>query len=135
METDQHQALPEYAWACPARGKREVPGLYRVKIAFYVRQYRRNIHSAYQSREANMKQMALAVFVASVFVAGAHAQGASCKAQAGEKKLAGAALNSFMQKCERDAKSACDKQASDRKLAGAAKNSFTTKCVTDSVGS
>ena len=58
----------------------------------------------------------------------------SCKAQAGEKKLAGAAQNSFMKKCETDAKSACDKEAVDKKLAGAAKTSFTKKCVTDAVG-
>jgi hypothetical protein len=70
-----------------------------------------------------------------LFAASAHAQGTSCKVQAGEKKLAGAALNSFMQKCERDAKAACDKSAGDKKLAGAARNSYTTKCVRDSVGS
>jgi hypothetical protein len=62
------------------------------------------------------------------------AQSASCKAQAGEKKLAGAALNSFMTRCERDAKSSCDAFAMDRKLAGAAKTSFAKKCVTDAVG-
>ncbi|MFZ2018178.1 MAG: hypothetical protein WAU90_05825 [Methyloceanibacter sp.] len=59
----------------------------------------------------------------------------SCKAQAGDKKLAGAALTSFMTKCEKDAKAACDTQASDKKLAGAAKDSFTKKCVKDAVGS
>lgn len=58
----------------------------------------------------------------------------SCKATAGEKKLHGAALNSFMKKCETDAKSACDVTAAEKKLAGAAKTSFTKKCVTDAVG-
>lgn len=58
----------------------------------------------------------------------------SCKAQAADKKLAGAALNSFMKKCDTDATASCDKQAADRKLAGAAKNSFTKKCHTDAVG-
>jgi cation transporter-like permease len=58
----------------------------------------------------------------------------SCKAQATEKKLAGAAMNSFMKKCQTDATSACSTQASERKLAGAAKTSFTKKCVTDAVG-
>jgi len=58
----------------------------------------------------------------------------SCKAQASEKKLAGAALSSFMTRCQRDAKSTCDAYAMDRKLAGAAKSSFTKKCVDDSVG-
>jgi hypothetical protein len=57
----------------------------------------------------------------------------SCRAQADEKKLAGAAKNSFMTRCERDAKSSCDAFAMDRKLAGAAKTSFTKKCVDDAV--
>ncbi|KAA2244042.1 hypothetical protein [Salinarimonas soli] len=59
----------------------------------------------------------------------------SCKAQATGKKLAGAAMTSFMTKCERDAGAACDLQAGERKLAGAAKTSFTKKCVSDAVGS
>lgn len=59
----------------------------------------------------------------------------SCKAQASDKKLAGAALASFMKKCETDAQKACDATATDKKLSGAAKTSFTKKCVTDSVGS
>jgi hypothetical protein len=58
----------------------------------------------------------------------------SCKAQATDKKLAGAALTSFMKKCETDAGAACDTAAADKKLAGAAKTSFTKKCVTDAVG-
>ncbi len=61
---------------------------------------------------------------------------AACETQAMDKKLAGAAKNSFMKKCEKDsggaAKAACDMQATDKKLAGAAKNSFVKKCVTDS---
>jgi hypothetical protein len=52
----------------------------------------------------------------------------------GAKKLAGAAQNSFMKKCEKDAKATCDSQAAEKKLAGAAKNSFTKKCVKDAVG-
>jgi hypothetical protein len=40
-----------------------------------------------------------------------------------------------MKKCEADAKSSCDAAASDKKLAGAAKNSFTKKCISDAVGS
>ena len=68
-----------------------------------------------------------------VLTGSAFAQNPSCKAQAGEKKLAGAAMNSFMKKCETDAKKACDLSASEKKLAGAAKTSFTKKCVTDSV--
>ena len=59
----------------------------------------------------------------------------TCEAQATEKKMAGAAKNSFVKKCETDAKNAvaksCDAQAAEKKLAGAAKTSFTKKCVTD----
>jgi hypothetical protein len=58
----------------------------------------------------------------------------SCK-QATDKKPAGAALSSFMKRCETDAEKACDVQAAEKKLNGAAKTSFTNKCVTDSVGS
>lgn len=58
----------------------------------------------------------------------------SCTAKAAEKKLAGAAKNSFMGKCERDAQAACEASAAEKKLAGAAKNSFTTRCVKDAVG-
>ena len=35
----------------------------------------------------------------------------SCKIEAGNKKLAGAAMTSFMTNCETDAKAACDKSA------------------------
>lgn len=58
----------------------------------------------------------------------------TCKAQATDKKLAGAALNSFMKKCKTDASKACDTTAVGRKLAGAARTSFTKKCVSDTVG-
>ena len=58
----------------------------------------------------------------------------SCKAQATDKKLAGAALKSFMTKCESDAKKACDADSASKKLAGAAKNSHMKKCVVDAVG-
>ena len=59
-----------------------------------------------------------------------------CAARAAEKKLAGAAKNSFMKKCEADAMSppenaACEATAKEKKLAGAAKNSFMKKCVAD----
>ena len=59
---------------------------------------------------------------------------ATCKSQATEKKLAGAALSSFMKKCETDAEKACESSAVDKKLNGAAKTSFAKKCVTDAVG-
>lgn len=66
---------------------------------------------------------------------------ASCEAQAGEKKLAGAAKTAFVKKCERESgaatpdanKAACEKTAAEKKLAGAAKNSFVKKCEKDAV--
>lgn len=55
-----------------------------------------------------------------------------CAARATEKKLHGAALNSFMKKCERDtAAASCEAVAVEKKLAGAAKTSFTKKCIKD----
>lgn len=57
-----------------------------------------------------------------------------CAARAADKKLAGAALNSFMKKCERDAAtSSCTLAATEKKLAGAARASFTKKCVKDAI--
>jgi hypothetical protein len=60
---------------------------------------------------------------------------ATCKSDAADKKLAGAALKSFMTKCESDAKKSCEADSASKKLAGAAKNSHMKKCVTDTVGS
>ena len=85
-----------------------------------------------------MKTAALAIVVVA-FANIAFAQTApnpkpTCKSQASDKKLAGAALTSFMKKCETDAGTACDTAAADKKLAGAAKTSFTKKCVTDAIG-
>jgi uncharacterized membrane protein len=79
-----------------------------------------------------MKALILAAVLSSI-AGSAFAQSPSCAAQAGEKKLAGAAKTSFMKKCESDAEKSCDTQAADKKLAGA-ETSFTKKCVKDSVG-
>jgi hypothetical protein len=49
--------------------------------------------------------------------------------------LSGAAKNSFVKKCQKDAKTACESQAAERKLAGAVKNSFLKKCQKDAGGS
>jgi hypothetical protein len=62
------------------------------------------------------------------------AAGPTCKEVATEKKLAGAALKSFMTKCQKDVQASCDTAAQDKKLSGAAKTSFTTKCVKDAAG-
>ena len=51
-----------------------------------------------------------------------------------EKKLAGAAKNSFVKKCTCDAQKTCETAAAEKKLAGAAKNSFVKKCVKDAAG-
>ena len=64
----------------------------------------------------------------------AYAQSPTCKAQASEKNLRGAALTSFMTKCQKDAAAACEVDSKARKLAGAAKTSHMKKCVTDAVG-
>ena len=79
-----------------------------------------------------MRRLAVALMFTALGLSGALAD--SCKTQASEKKLAGAALNSFMKKCESDAASMCDTQAADKKLSGAAKDSFTKKCVKDATG-
>jgi len=74
------------------------------------------------------------IVIAAVVPLAAASADESCKLQASDKKLAGAALTSFMTKCEKDAKAACETQASDKKLSGAAKDSFTKKCIKDAVG-
>ncbi len=70
------------------------------------------------------------------FTAGSVYAADDCAARAAEKKLAGAAKNSFMKKCQADAKSPpenaqCAAAAKEKKLAGAAKNSFMKKCQAD----
>lgn len=80
-----------------------------------------------------MRGLAIAAALCLIASAAA-AQSPTCKAQATDKKLAGAALNSFMTKCQKDAAASCDSTAADKKLAGAAKTSFTKKCVNDAVG-
>ena len=80
---------------------------------------------------------ALALVAATfTFAAPAFAADATCEAQAAEKKLSGAAKNSYVKKCEKDAKAssaggACEAKAADKKLSGAAKNSFVKKCTAD----
>jgi hypothetical protein len=82
-----------------------------------------------------MKKMLLAALLSTV-AATAFAQDATttCKGEAADKKLAGAALKSFLTKCRKDAKTTCAGKATEQNLAGAAKASFTRKCVTDAVG-
>jgi hypothetical protein len=77
-----------------------------------------------------MKSMLLAAAL-SLIVTSAHA---TCKSEAADKKLAGAALKSFMTKCEKDAKTKCEADSSAKKLAGAARTSHMKKCVLDELG-
>ena len=58
----------------------------------------------------------------------AFAMESACMTAASQKKLFGAAKNSFIRKCERDK---CEATSLEKKLAGAAKNSFTKKCVAE----
>ena len=83
-----------------------------------------------------MKKIVFALVVLFLASQTAFAVETSCDAKAAEKKLAGAAKNSFIKKCDKDAKvnvakADCDAKAAEKKLYGAAKNSFTKKCVTD----
>jgi hypothetical protein len=75
------------------------------------------------------------VLVAAILLTCGSAHADSCKVEASNKKLVGAAMTSFMKKCETDAKAHCDKAAAEKKLAGAAKDSFAKKCIGDAVGS
>lgn len=74
-----------------------------------------------------MKTVLLALFSA-LLMQPVFAADSACLATAAERKLSGAAKNSFVRKCVRDA---CDAEAASRKLAGAAKSSFGKKCVAD----
>jgi hypothetical protein len=90
-----------------------------------------------ETRGAKMKTlMSVLTLVVAAFSTQTFAANAACEASAKEKKLAGAALTSFMKKCEADAAgaSSCEAQAAEKKLAGAAKTSFVTKCEKDSGG-
>ena len=81
-----------------------------------------------------MRIIAMSALLLSLSAATVLAAGTSCKDTAADKKLAGAALNSFMTKCQKDAQASCDKAAQEKNLRGAAKTSFTTKCLKDATG-
>jgi len=78
--------------------------------------------------------MKVLVLTTALLMACGSAYADSCKVEAGNKKLAGAALKSFMTKCERDAATTCEADSKEKKLAGAAKTSHMKKCVGDAVG-
>jgi hypothetical protein len=79
-----------------------------------------------------MKRIILGVLLILLTVGPAVAD--TCKDRATAKKLAGAALTSFMTKCQKDATASCDAAAKSKKLSGAAKTSFTKKCVREAAG-
>ena len=79
-----------------------------------------------------MKFTILFVLLASV-IGSAYAE-SSCIDKAKQKKLAGAAYNSFMKKCENDAKASCEKDKISMKTFGAAKSAHVNKCVKEAVG-
>ena len=89
-----------------------------------------------------MTKIALAFAAMCLISVPAYSQSATttCKEEAANHKpnpLAGAALKSFMTKCEKDAAAACAKDAAEHKpkpLVGAAKTSHVTKCVKEKVG-
>jgi hypothetical protein len=68
-----------------------------------------------------MKRLALALLLSSFAIGGAVAD-PTCHDRAAEKKLAGAALTSFMKKCESDAAAVCDSQAADKEVIGRGQN-------------
>jgi hypothetical protein len=76
-----------------------------------------------------MKTIVLAAALS--FIAGT-ALADTCSQKAAS--LNGAAKNSSMTKCKKDAQTACEATAKANKLAGAAFNSNVTKCVKDAVG-
>jgi hypothetical protein len=76
-----------------------------------------------------MPKLLIAILSTMFLVTAARAGEWNCPAQAAQKKLSGAAKESFMKKCE--ARMACHKEAAEKKLAGAAKSSFLKKCETD----
>jgi hypothetical protein len=82
--------------------------------------------------EINMK-ITLVAIAALFAVNVAFAQNA-CEMKAADKKLNGAAKNSFVKKCEKDARAVCENDDISKKTNGAAKEAHIKKCIKDSVG-
>jgi hypothetical protein len=80
-----------------------------------------------------MSRIFIATLV-SLSTTGAFAAGPSCKEQADDLKLGGAALTGFMTRCEQDAIASCDASAGASALTGAARTGFAKKCVEVAVG-
>jgi hypothetical protein len=80
-----------------------------------------------------MKSIVLAV--AALFALNIAYADNSCEMKAAEKKLNGAAKNSFIKKCEKDARLACENDDISKRTNGAAKEAHIKKCLKDSLGS
>lgn len=82
-----------------------------------------------------MNKLLTACFLTLGLMAGqAYAANPACVKSADDKKLAGAARDSHIKKCEKDmgaGNPACEKSADDKKLAGAARTSHIKKCMED----
>ena len=78
-----------------------------------------------------MKRVLFAAIITALAIGPAMAQETCASKAVGKngKPLVGAALNSFLKKCKRDAPKAVS--AEGKKLSGAAKNSFIQKCERD----
>ena len=57
----------------------------------------------------------------------------ACEMKAADKKLNGAAKNSFVKKCEKDARAACENDDVSKRTNGAAKEAHIKKCLKDSL--
>ena len=79
-----------------------------------------------------MKTTLLAI-IAFFAVNVAFAQSA-CEMKAADKKLNGAAKNSFVKKCEKDARAVCENDEISKRTNGAAKEAHIKKCIKESVG-
>lgn len=58
----------------------------------------------------------------------------ACETKAAEKKLNGAAKNSFVKKCEKNARAVCENDDISKKTSGAAKEAHIKKCLKDNLG-
>lgn len=85
-----------------------------------------------------MKRMAFALVATLALLSAASADTCASKAvDKNGKPLVGAAKNSSIDKCKKDAETACEAKALDKNgkpLAGAAKASSVKKCVSDTAG-
>jgi hypothetical protein len=84
-----------------------------------------------KNKETILKTIVFALLTL-FFVDSAFAQNA-CEMKAADKKLNGAAKNSFVKKCEKDVRSACESDDVSKRTSGAAKEAHIKKCVKDNL--